>query len=51
MESTTINNVINAKKEVREFFNESRSNLSRKETKKIREKLYKLYKSKLSIIF
>ena len=28
-------------KEVRELFNEIRSNLSREETKKIREKLYK----------
>ena len=41
MESTTINNDINAIKEVRELFNELRSNLSRKETKKIRKKLYK----------
>ena len=32
MESTTINNAI---KEVRELFNELRSNLSREETKKI----------------
>ena len=40
MESTTINNDINAlKEEVRELFNERRSNLSREETKKIREKL------------
>ena len=38
MESTTINNVI---KEVRELFNELRSNLSREETKRIRDKLYK----------
>ena len=38
MESTTINNSI---KEVRELFNELRSNLSRKETKKIRKELYK----------
>ena len=38
MESTTINNAI---KEVRELFNELRSNLSREKTKKIRKKLYK----------
>ena len=38
MESTTINNAI---KEVRELFNELRSNLSREETKKIRKELYK----------
>ena len=44
MEFTTINNVINVIKEVRELFNERRSNLSRKETKRIREKLYKLYR-------
>ena len=41
MESTTINNGINAIKEVRELFNEHRSNLPREETKRIREKLYK----------
>ena len=41
MESTTINNNINAIKEVRELFNERRSNLSREETKSFREKLYK----------
>ena len=41
MESTTINNDINAIKEVRKLFNERKSNLSREETKKIREKLYK----------
>ena len=41
MESTTINNVINAIKEVRELFNELKSNLSRKETKRIRKKLHK----------
>ena len=39
MESTTINNAI---KEIRELFNELRSNLSHKETKKIRNKLYKI---------
>ena len=36
MESTTINNQI---KEVRELFNEIRSNLSREEINKIRKKL------------
>ena len=40
MESTSQNN-INAIKEVRELFNEIRSNLSREETKRIREDLYK----------
>ena len=39
MESTTINN--NAIKEVRELFNVLRSNLSREETKRIRNELYK----------
>ena len=38
MESTTINKAI---KEVRELFNELRSNLSREETKRIRSKLNK----------
>ena len=38
MKSANINNVI---KESRELFNEIRSNLSREETKRIREKLYK----------
>ena len=38
MKPTTVNNAI---KEVRELFNEVRSNLSREETKRIREKLYK----------
>ena len=38
MESTTINNAI---KEVRELFNELRSNLSREEIDKIRKELYK----------
>ena len=38
MKSTTINNAI---KEVRELFNELRSNLSREETKRIRNKLYR----------
>ena len=41
MESTTTNNGINAIKEVIELFNELRSNLSREETKEIREKLHK----------
>ena len=38
MESLTINNVI---KEARELFNELRSNLSREETKRIRDEFYK----------
>ena len=38
MESATINKAI---KEVRKLFNELRSNLSREETKRIRNKLYK----------
>ena len=38
MESTTTNNQI---KEVRELFNEIRSNLSREEINKIRKKLYR----------
>ena len=38
MESTTINNAI---KEVRELFNELRSNLSREEINGIRKELYK----------
>ena len=38
MESTTINNAI---KKVRELFDELRSNVSREETKRIRNKLYK----------
>ena len=38
MESTTINDAI---KKLRELFNELRRNLSREETKRIREKLYK----------
>ena len=41
MESTSQNNGINAIKEVRELFNEMRSNLSREETKRIRDKLNK----------
>ena len=38
MESTTINNVM---KEVRELFNELRSNLSREEINRIRKELHK----------
>ena len=45
MESTTINKAI---KEVRELFNELRSNLSRKETKRIRKE--NSIKKKLFII-
>ena len=41
MESTTINNGINAIKEVRKLLNEIRKNLSREEISKIREKLCK----------
>ena len=41
MESTTINNNIKTKKEVRKLLNEIRSNLSREEINKTREKLYK----------
>ena len=48
MESTTINNDINAIKEVRELFSELRSNLSREEINRIRKELYK---KKLYIIF
>ena len=48
MESTTIDNDINAIKEVRELFNKRRSNISLEETKIIREKRHKM---KLSIIF
>ena len=43
MESTTINNDINALKEVRELFNEVRSNLLHKETK---EAIYNFLKEK-----
>ena len=41
MESTSQNNGINAIKEVRELFNEVRSNLFCQETKRIRKELYK----------
>ena len=41
MEPTRQNNDINTIKEVREFFNEIRGSLSRKETKRIRKELYK----------
>ena len=40
MDSKTTNNIINKSKEVRELFNKLRNNLSRKETKTIRNKLY-----------
>ena len=39
MDSKTTNNIINKLKEVREFFNKVTDNLSRKETKTIRNKL------------
>ena len=42
MESTTINNGINAIKEVRKLFNDVRNNLSDEETKRIRKKLHKI---------
>ena len=48
MGSKTTNNDINAIEEVRELFNELRSNLSREETKRIRNELYK---KKLFITF
>ena len=38
MKPLTSNNTINAIKEVRELFNNLRSNFSREETKKIRKK-------------
>ena len=41
MEPTSQNSNINAIKEVRELFNDLRSNLSREETKRIRKELYK----------
>ena len=41
MEPTSQNNSISAIKEVRELFNQVRSNLSRGETKRIRKELYK----------
>ena len=41
MVPTRQNNNINAIKDVRKFFNELRSNLSREEINRIREKLYK----------
>ena len=40
-EPTTLNNDINAFKEARKLFNERRSNLLLKETKRIRKELYK----------
>ena len=41
MESTTSNNDINVIKEVRELFNELKSNFSREKRNRIKEKLYK----------
>ena len=41
MESLASNNDANAIKEVRKLLNETRSNLSREETKRIRKKLYR----------
>ena len=41
MESTRQNNDINAIQETRQLLNELRSNLSREEMNRIREKLYK----------
>ena len=40
MESRTTDNNINAIKDVREFFNQLRSNLSREEINRIRKELY-----------
>ena len=42
MESATINNSINAIKEVRKLFNDVRNNLSHEETKRIRKKLHRI---------
>ena len=42
MESVTINNGINALKEVRKLFNDVRNNLSHEETKRIRRKLHRI---------
>ena len=41
MEATRQNNDINATKETRKIFNELRNNLSREETKRIRDKLHR----------
>ena len=41
MESLASNNDVNAIKEVKKLLNETRSNLSREETKRIRKKLYR----------
>ena len=41
MESLASNNAINAIKEVRKLLNDTRSNLSREETKRTRKKLYR----------
>ena len=46
MESTTINNNINAIKEGRELFNERRSNLSREEKLCKKEAIYNFLKEK-----
>ena len=48
MESSTSNNNINVIKDVRKLFNDLRNNLSSKETKKVRKKLYK---KELAVIF
>ena len=42
MESTTINNSINAIKRPESFFNDVRNNLSHEETKRIRKKLHRI---------
>ena len=42
MEPTTINNGINAIKQVRKLFNDVRNNLSHEETKRIRKKLHRI---------
>ena len=51
MESTSQNNGIYDIQETRKLFNELKSNLSRKEINRIREKLYKKEARKLSIMF
>ena len=42
MESTTINNSINAIKEVRKLFNDVRNNLSHEKAKRIRKKIHRI---------
>ena len=42
MESTTINNGINAIKEVRKLFNDVRNNLSHEKAKRIRKKIHRI---------